>query len=101
MATAKPKSTTRNKQPPAVQTKPAAMSTQGSRPLTIPPIRWIATLTYRSNQGIQVIERRMSEMSELHYLVEGGPNFCLLISAVVLPNSEHFSRPVIEAGYRL
>jgi hypothetical protein len=45
--------------------------------------RWKATITYDN----QVIEREIEELSELHRIVEGGPNFYSVAKIEIVHNT--------------
>jgi hypothetical protein len=39
------------------------------------PIRWIAIVYYRTDNGVVDVEHRLSEIDELHDVVERGPHW--------------------------
>jgi len=43
------------------------------------PIRWIATIYYRTDNGVVDVEHRLSELDELHDVVERGPHWDCVI----------------------
>jgi len=45
--------------------------------------RWKATITYHSQFGKVVTEHFMEEISELHDIIEAGPNFYCMAHCVV------------------
>ena len=59
-------------------------------------LRWIATLTYRTNAGPEIKQHFIDEISDLHDLVEDGPNFYLLASALIEPNPAHFNSEAVK-----
>jgi hypothetical protein len=77
----------------AMTSTSTATTTSKSR---TPILRWIATITYRTREGFQVKRHHIDEVSELHDLVEDGPNFYLMTSAVIEPNPAHFTAALIN-----
>jgi len=43
------------------------------------PIRWIATVYYRTDNGVVDVEHRLSELDDLHDVVERGPHWDCVI----------------------
>ena len=46
-------------------------------------MRWTATVFYRTNSGLASIEQHLSELEDLHDLVEAGPHFDTVEQIVV------------------
>jgi hypothetical protein len=41
----------------------------------LPPLRWLATITYRTDSGPTDVDHAFEELDELHDLVEAGPSW--------------------------
>jgi hypothetical protein len=48
--------------------------------------RWKATIDYRVDEGVASVEHYFEEISELHLIIEHGPDWNLLIRCVVTLN---------------
>ncbi len=71
---------------------------EGLRPLDhrmvlrmIEHFRWMAIVTYRSERGQVDVDHHFEELSELHDLVERGPDWNAIISISVKLNPERWS----------
>ena len=52
------------------------------------PIRWIATVYYRSDHGTVDVAHQLSELEELHDVVERGPHWDTIVE-IRIARAEH------------
>jgi hypothetical protein len=52
--------------------------------------RWLATITYRTDNGLVAVDHAIEEIEDLHDIVERGPNFYAIeeIRIVIANNIE-------------
>ncbi|RIK97576.1 MAG: hypothetical protein DCC74_07195 [Proteobacteria bacterium] len=48
--------------------------------------RWKAVIEYRSDEGVTSVEHYFEEISDLHLIIEHGPDWNLLIRCIVTLN---------------
>lgn len=65
-------------------------------------IRWQATVHYRTDSGLVDVEHRMSELHEIHDLVERGPHWDTIEKIEILRiNHNNSAALTIEQAGRL
>lgn len=64
--------------------------------------RWIATVTYRTDNGPSDVDHHIEELEELHDLIERGPdwNAILKIEIVLNPKRRLYSDTVEQSATR-
>lgn len=62
--------------------------------------RWVAEIDYRHDDGIRTVTRGLHELSELHDLVEAGPNF-YAVAAIRVGPARHFRALTVEEASAL
>jgi hypothetical protein len=48
--------------------------------------RWKAAIAYRGTEGVETVEHYFEEISDLHLIIEHGPDWNLLVRCVVTLN---------------
>jgi hypothetical protein len=66
------------------------------------PIRWIATIYYRTDNGTVDVEHQLSEIDELHDLVERGPHWdCVVEIRITRANHVTSDKLTVEQAAQL
>jgi hypothetical protein len=65
------------------------------------PLRWHATVYYRTDQGMVEVEHDCEELEELHDLIERGPNWNTIDRIVVVLALQVYPGLTIEQSEQL
>lgn len=59
--------------------------------------RWVAEIDYQHDDGVRTVTRGLHELTELHDIVEAGPNFYAIVAIRIGPPRHSAPLTVEEA----